>query len=130
MHQDHSLLPPNSTLFAASAALKSAVHNLQGEGIGKIVELMLDEKTGQIAYAVLSFGGFLGFGQKLFAIPWTALRLDEEKDNFVLEIDRDTLKAAPGFDEDNWPDFSDQSYLESIRAHYGDLRGFDFLSPQ
>jgi hypothetical protein len=74
---------------------------------------------GRIAYAVLSFGGFLGIGNKLFAIPWDALKLDEENHEFILDIDRNTLENAPGFDKDNWPDMADPEFGSSIFNYYG-----------
>ena len=80
---------------------------------------MIDVDTGQIAYAVLSFGGFLGFGDKLFAIPWNALKLDAANKVFKLNIERKVLKSAPGFDKDNWPDMADSAWGYEIYQHYG-----------
>lgn len=95
------------------------VVNTQNEDLGKIEDLMIDVETGRVAYAVLSFGGFLGIGDKLFAIPWAALRLDEASKVFILDVDKETLKSAPGFDKDNWPDLSSVDYARSVYSHYG-----------
>jgi hypothetical protein len=71
---------------------------------------MMDVNTGQIAYAVLSFGGFLGFGHKLFAIPWNALKFAAANKVFKLNVDRKVLESASGFDKDDWPDMADSAW--------------------
>src|SRR3984893_2310337 len=95
------------------------VVNPQGESLGKVEEVMLDSAPGRIAYAVLSFGGFLGMGDKLFAIPWSRLSLDEGRKVFVLDVDRATLEKAPGFDKNNWPDMADHGWGNRIYTYYG-----------
>jgi sporulation protein YlmC with PRC-barrel domain len=95
------------------------VKNAAGENLGKIDELMIDIPSGRVAYAVLSFGGLLGMGSKLFAIPWSALALDEDEKQFVLNVDKATLESAPGFDKDNWPDMADPEFGAEIYSHYG-----------
>jgi hypothetical protein len=72
-----------------------------------------------VTYAVLAFGGFLGMGKKLFAVPWNALTLDTKNKCFVLNVDKDSLKDAPGFDTDNWPNMIDESWAKSIHLYYG-----------
>src|SRR5919198_913183 len=86
------------------------VRNAAGEDLGKIEELMLDVNTGRVAYAVLSFGGFLNVGNKLFAIPWEALQLDAQNKQFILNIDKTRLETATGFDKDNWPNMADPQF--------------------
>lgn len=105
--------------MSATSLAGDRVVNARDEHLGRIEDIMLDVETGNVAYAVLSFGGFLGVGDKLFAIPWTALRVDEERKCFVLDVDRDVLKSAPGFDKDHWPDMNTEEYQRSIEAHYG-----------
>lgn len=84
---------------------------------------MIDPGTGRIAYAVLSFGGFMGIGDKLFAIPWTALRLRAEERAFVIDMDRNRLQQAPAFQQDEWPDFADEHWGKQIQSFYdGQLR--------
>lgn len=107
------------TVLSASTMKGDSVRNREGEDLGEIEEIMLDVRSGRVAYAVLSFGGFLGMGEKLFAIPWEALELDQENERFVLGVDQDTLENAPGFEEDEWPEFADQTWGEEIHAHYG-----------
>lgn len=105
-------------LVSADTATNTDVKNAKGEGLGKIEEIMLDAIQPRIAYAVLSFGGFLGMGDKLFAIPWEALRYDKKENCYRLDIDKKTLDKAPGFDKDNWPSSSD-AYWTTIHDHYG-----------
>jgi sporulation protein YlmC with PRC-barrel domain len=95
------------------------VVNLQGEDVGDIEEVVIDSVASRVTYAVMSFGGFLGIGDKLFAVPWVSLQYDKADDVFVMKADRDLLKNAPGFDKDNWPDMSDPTRLSEIYKYYG-----------
>ena len=81
--------------------------------------LMIDLPSGRIAYAVLSFGGFLGMGEKLFAVPWNALTVDEDQKQIVLNADKEQLKNAPGFDKDDWPDMVNIRWGTQIHTYYG-----------
>jgi hypothetical protein len=80
---------------------------------------MIDIPTGRVAYAVLAFGGFLGIGNKLFAIPWEMLAVDEDRQCLLLDIDKQMLANAPGFDKDHWPDMSDPSWGMQVYTYYG-----------
>jgi len=95
------------------------VRNRAGEDLGKIEEIMLDLPTGQVAYAVLAFGGFLGIGDKLFAVPWRALTLNERDHEFILNVDRRQLEDAPGFNRDHWPDMADPNWGTQVDQFYG-----------
>ena len=106
-------------VLSASTLTGDNVVNSAGDDLGKIDEIMIDTTTGRVAYAVLSFGGFLGMGDKLFAIPWDQLSLDEDNKRFLLNIDRAKLEEAPGFDKDNWPDMADPSWSTQIYKYYG-----------
>ena len=106
------------SVLAASTLTGDSVRNAAGEDLGKIDEIMIDIPTGRVAYTVLSFGGFLGMGDKLFAVPWSALKVDKDEKCFILNADRQTLERAPGFDKDNWPDMSDQTWGEDISTYY------------
>ena len=79
---------------------------------------MLDSAPGRIAYAVLSFGGFLGLGDKLFAVPWNALRFDPQSEAFVLNADKRFLENAPGFDKENWPDMTNSAWRANVYSYY------------
>jgi hypothetical protein len=94
------------------------VRNLEGEDVGKIEHLMIDVENGRIAYAVLSFGGFLGMGSKLFAVPWESLSIDPDRDEFVLAVNKERLKNAPGFDEDNWPNMTESAWRDELHRYY------------
>jgi len=109
---------PGPRLMTASTLEGDGVVNGQGEDLGKIEEIMLDVPQGRIAYAVLSFGGFLGMGSRLFAIPWQALELDPINHRFILDVSRERLQEAPGFDKDRWPDWADMSWATSIHEYY------------
>jgi sporulation protein YlmC with PRC-barrel domain len=106
-------------VLAADTLTGNAVVNLQNEDLGKIEHLMIDLERGRIAYAVLSFGGFLGMGDKLFAIPWSALALDTVEKRFILNVNKELLKSAPGFDKDRWPNMADQAWGAKVFKYYG-----------
>lgn len=110
---------PGPELMGAETLVGNDVFNEQDENLGDIKEIMLDMRSGRVGYAVLSFGGFLGMGKKLFAVPWEALRLDTENKRFVLNVDKERLQGAPGFDVDHWPDMADQSWEKEIHSYYG-----------
>src|SRR5664279_5398938 len=105
-------------VLAASTLAGDSVRNAAGEDLGKLDELMIDIPSGRIAYAVLSFGGVLGMGDKLFAVPWSALKVDEDEKCFILNIDRRTIEQAPGFDKNNWPDMSDTTWGSEVSTYY------------
>ena len=106
------------TLLSASTIAGDEVVNLKDEKLGTIEDIMLDVQTGKIRYAVLSSGGFLGMGDRLFAVPWSAFKLDTEHKRFILNVDVDRLKAAPGFDKDSWPNMADAAWTSNIESYY------------
>jgi sporulation protein YlmC with PRC-barrel domain len=109
---------PGPGLMGASTLIGNDVYNHKNEEVGDIKEIMLDTQSGKVSYAVLSFGGFLSMGEKLFAVPWNALTLDTENKRFVLNVEKDRLKLAPGFDKDKWPNMSDPSWVKEIDSYY------------
>ena len=110
---------PGPRIMASSTLEGDDVVNREGETLGELEEIMLDVTTGRIAYAVLSTGGFLGLGDKLFAIPWGALTMDPENKRFILDADKERLEQAPGFDKDHWPSMADQRWATQIHSYYG-----------
>lgn len=110
---------PGPDVMAASTLDGDKVLSSEGEDVGKIKEIMLDVRSGQIAYAVLSVGGFLGIGDKLLAIPWNSLALDSENHCFVLSVPAEQIKNAPGFDKDHWPTMADPKWAATVHAYYG-----------
>jgi sporulation protein YlmC with PRC-barrel domain len=108
-------------VLQATKVIGNKVLNRAGEQLGNLKELMIDLEEGHIAYAVLSFGGFLGKGDKLFAIPWEALMLNPNDHTFILDVEKERLKKAPGFDKDHWPDNAqyEAGWLLDIYEYYG-----------
>ena len=109
---------PGPYVMAADTLEGDDVVNAQGEKLGDIKSIMIDVPSGRVAYAVLSSGGFLGIGDKLFAIPWSALTLDADNKCFILNIDKERLKNAPGFDKDHWPSMADQRWATEVHSYY------------
>jgi PRC-barrel domain len=105
--------------MAADTLENEKVVNPQGEDLGQVEHIMIDVPGGRVAYAVLSFGGFLGMGDKLFAIPWNALQLDTDNKCFVLPVSQEQLKRAEGFDKDHWPSMADQRWAVGVHEFYG-----------
>jgi sporulation protein YlmC with PRC-barrel domain len=94
------------------------VTNSGGENLGKLEEIVVDSNSGRILYGVLSFGGFAGMGDKLFAIPWQSLQLAADSNAFTLNVDKDRLKSAPGFDKNHWPNFADEQWATTTYKYY------------
>jgi sporulation protein YlmC with PRC-barrel domain len=110
---------PGPELMGANTLLGNDVYNKDGQDLGDIKEFMIDMASGKIAYAVLSFGGLLGMGEKLFAVPWAALTLDTVNERFTLNVPKDALKDAPGFNKDRWPTMSDKTWAAGVHKFYG-----------
>jgi sporulation protein YlmC with PRC-barrel domain len=110
-----------SRTFRAEKLQGMKVRNPEGEELGTIEDLVLDMQSHQVRYAALSYGGFLGIGDKLFAVPIDALRLkyDGDKSYFIVDVDKETLKNAPGFAKDAWPDFANPTWMAGMEKHYG-----------
>ena len=108
-----------TNVLSASTLIGNKIYNLEGEKLGDIKDVMLDVDLGRVAYAVLSFGGFLGMGDKLFAIPFEAFRVDPASDRIILNVPKETLQNAPGFEKDRWPSTADRTWATQIHQHYG-----------
>jgi sporulation protein YlmC with PRC-barrel domain len=119
MYKSNSNDGPGPRLMGADTLIGNDVHNLEDDDVGSIKEIMLNVAEGKISYAVLSFGSILGMGEKLFAVPWDALTLDTENKRFVLNVEKDRLKDAPGFDKDQWPNMADQTWSNDVHEYYG-----------
>jgi uncharacterized protein YrrD len=110
----------NQPLLSAESIINDDVKNAHNEDLGNIKDIMIDTETGDVKYYVLSFGGFLGMGDKYFAVPPQAMSVDTENECMVLNVDKDRLKNAPGFDKDNWPNMADATFQDEINTFYGD----------
>ena len=106
-------------VLGASTLEGDKVKNTANEDLGKVNKIMIDIPSGRVAYAVLSFGGILGMGDKLFAVPWNALSVDEDQKCFIMDVDKRTLETAPGFDKNDWPDMADPAWGAEVFQHYG-----------
>ena len=107
------------TIIAKKSILGAKVINAEREDLGTIEDLVIDARDNRVAYAILSFGGFLGMGDKHFAIPFEALSFDLSEKTAVLDIDKERLSRAPGFDKGNWPDMANAAWGAQIYRHYG-----------
>ncbi|MEX0826530.1 MAG: PRC-barrel domain-containing protein [Acidimicrobiia bacterium] len=107
-------------LLSAHSLMSDRVQQPSGEHLGDMKELMIDLDTGRIAYAVLSFGGFLGLGDKLFALPWSVFHVDTDEKALVLDVPKETLEQAPGFDKSNWP--AGPEHWGLVDTHWADYR--------
>ena len=106
-------------VLSASSIAGTKVLDPAGDHLGSIEDVMLDTHTGDVAYAVLFIGGFLGMGDKRFAIPWKALTVDPADHSFVLDVDHETLEQAPDFDQNDWPTSADSMWMHDLYRHYG-----------
>ena len=104
--------------LSATTLIGDDITNPQNENLGDLKDLMIDTSSGKISYAVISFGGVLGMGDKLFAVPWSQLTVDHQNKCLVLNVSKDRLKDAPGFDKDNWPNFADASFASALDTYY------------
>ena len=109
---------PGPKVMAADTLDGDDIVNAAGEKLGTLEHIMIDVPSGRVAYGVLSFGGFLGMGDKLFAIPWSELRIDPPNHRFILDVDKETLKNAPGFDKDAWPSMADEKWAREVHTYY------------
>ena len=108
-----------TTLIAADKVQGTDVFNTGGDRLGSVHDLMIDKQTGQIVYAIMSFGGFLGVWNSYHPLPWQSLTYDDRQGGYVVNIDRSRLEGAPsysGSDPDRW---TDPSYGREVNSYYG-----------
>lgn len=111
-------LENHGQLIASDRVEGTAVYNRQGEKLGKISNFMVDKVTGQVRYAVLSFGGFLGMGHDHYPLPWSMLNYDTQQGGYVVDLDRKLLDEAPRHMADERPDYDD-GYGRNVYQYYG-----------
>ena len=109
----------NVNLLSAGTLKGTDVVNEAGENLGELEEIMLDLNNGRVAYAVLSFGGLMGLGDKFFAVPWQAFTLNQNREELILNVNKEVLENAPGFDKHNWPQVATSAWLDNVYSHYG-----------
>jgi sporulation protein YlmC with PRC-barrel domain len=114
---------PATDILKISDVIGQNVENPQGDNLGEISDVVVDPNDGSVVYAVLEAGGFLGLGDKFFAIPWRAFQTvaDDDKgeiDKLILNVDKDRMQNAPGFDKDNWPNMADAEWGQTVHTYY------------
>jgi sporulation protein YlmC with PRC-barrel domain len=105
-------------LIASDKVEGTAVYNRMGERLGTVHHLMIDKYTGQVAYAVMAFGGFLGIGENYHPVPWSVLTYDTRLVGYVVDLDGHRLEGAPSYTSGNLPNWSDQNYRRRIDEYY------------
>ncbi|MGV3485698.1 MAG: PRC-barrel domain-containing protein [Planctomycetaceae bacterium] len=114
--------------FRASELIGTNLQNDQGQSVGEINDLVMDASSGRVRYVAVTYGGFLGVGDKLFAVPFEAFKVRQDPDDaddyvLVLNVTQQQLKGAQGFDEDNWPDMADANWARELDQRYNVQRG-------
>jgi hypothetical protein len=109
---------PGSYVVACSALAGELVVNRENAELGTLEHFMVDAAEGRIAYGVLSRGGVMGLGARLFAVPWQALALDAERKCFVLDVAPERLRQAPGFDREHWPSMADPAFMRAVEEFF------------
>jgi sporulation protein YlmC with PRC-barrel domain len=108
-----------SSLIAGAKVSGTNVYNRDGENIGAIQDVMIDKKMGKIAYALMSFGGFMGLGKDYHPLPWSLLKYDTMLGGYVVDLSKAQLEGAPGYPADSTPDFSDRDSETELHRYYG-----------
>jgi sporulation protein YlmC with PRC-barrel domain len=106
-------------LIASDKVEGTAVYNRQGERLGSVYNFMVDKRSGQVEYAVMSFGGFLGLGDSYHPLPWKSLTYNRELGGYVVDLDKDRLMSAPTYEQASGPDWDDPTYGRRIDEYYG-----------
>jgi PRC-barrel domain len=110
-------------LIASNKVEGTAVYNRQGERLGSVYNFMVDKRSGQVEYAVMSFGGFLGIGDSYHPLPWKSLTYDTSQGGYVVDLDKNRLQGAPSYSSSEVPDWSDPSYGRRVDDYYGPFPG-------
>jgi sporulation protein YlmC with PRC-barrel domain len=113
-----ALSPPTHRVHAVSALKGARVHNFAGDDLGKVDDFVVDLDSGRCSYVVVAVGGFLGMGDKLFPVPWDLFTMRTEDHEFFLDVEKQMLLDAPGFERSKWPDMGDQAWASVVTAHY------------
>jgi sporulation protein YlmC with PRC-barrel domain len=118
---------PGPTLQDASALCNRAVVDVNGEVMGSVVDVMLDLSRGCVAYAIVATDGFVGLGERHFAVPWRALRAEGEQ--FVLMVQARALATAPSFDRDHWPRTPSKAWHRDVHAYFHSRPYWESVAP-
>jgi sporulation protein YlmC with PRC-barrel domain len=113
----------NPSMHRGSKLIGADVENPQGQDLGDIKDVIIDGQTGRVAYVVIAFGGLMGLGDKYFAVPFEALRAEPgqkpgDRERYLLNVDTERMKNAPGFDQNNWPNMTDRTWGSQVYKYY------------
>jgi sporulation protein YlmC with PRC-barrel domain len=111
------------SLISADKVKGTSVYNAAGDHLGSIHDVMIDKRSGHVAYAVLSFGGFLGIGEKYHPLPWNVLTYDEDKGGYNIDLTADQLRAAPSYSDDELSRFGSDADESRVTTYYGGIGG-------
>lgn len=106
------------TLIAADKVEGTSVYNRAGDKLGSIETIMLDKMSGKVAYAVMSFGGFLGIGERYHALPWSVLTYDTNQGGYMVNLDKQVLEGAPSFAAGDYPNYEDRAWGKQVHDYY------------
>ena len=106
-------------LIASDKVQGTNVYNTAGDNLGAIHDVMIDRPSGKVAYAIMSFGGFLGIGNQYHPLPWSVLKYDTNLGGYVVNLDKGQLEGAPAYDVGTEPAWGDRSYESKIHDYYG-----------
>jgi hypothetical protein len=118
MNEDRLERDETGTLISADKVEGTSVMNTAGEKLGSIEDIMIDKRSGRVAYAVMSFGGFLGIGDKHHPLPWGILKYDTNLNGYVVNLDKRTLEKAPTYGSDETVDLADEAYGRKVHDYY------------
>ena len=117
MRPDETNIDETHRLIASNKVEGTAVYNRQGEKLGSVYNLMVDKRSGQVQYAVMSFGGILGMGDSYHPLPWNALTYDTRQEGYVVDIDKDRLQGGPSYQSGQEPRY-DRAYDREVYGYY------------
>ena len=107
----------STSLISADRVEGTSVYNRTGDHLGSIKTVMIDKPSGKVAYAVMSFGGFLGIGEKLHPLPWGKLQYDRSQGGYVVDLDKRVLEGAPSYDPTESPNYDDQAWGKKVHDY-------------
>lgn len=123
MSQEELVRNETGRLISADKVEGTAVYGPDRERIGEVQKLMIDKRGGTVSYAVMSFGGFLGIGEKYHPLPWDQLEYSEELDGYLVSLTRDQLESGPSYEAGREPDWDDPKWGAGLRRHYAEVPG-------
>lgn len=105
-------------LISADKVQGTVVYNSSGDKLGTVEDVMIDKMSGKVAYAVMSFGGFLGMGEKYHPLPWSTLEYDTEKNGYCVPMSKEVLEKAPTYSPSEGIDMNDRRWGEQVHRYY------------